>query len=160
MKTEELIRVEVHVPQHHLADLYRWAAAAQSDGFNHLDLFAETFPNLSELKEPVPFTEADDEVISNWWAKLSGSAKEAFNVMATHPNRSFTGVELAEACSSLSGPSEVAGTFNWPSRFAKKLGIGWPYLWDGETRRYSMTAAAASKLLAAVGARDDRAVGP
>jgi hypothetical protein len=74
--------------------------------------------------------------------------------LAHNAEERFTGSQLADECEALAGPSGAAGTFNWPSRYATKMGFTGPWSWDGEVNGYYMSATNAAVLLAAAKSSD------
>ena len=80
--------------------------------------------------------------------------RDALAFLAHNAEERFTGTELAAECEELAGPSGAAGTFNWPSRHARKMGFIGPWEWDYEMNAYFMPAANAAALLAAASPSD------
>lgn len=113
--------VAVKVPADRVADFYemygRWLRGEQ--------LVAEIAEETEEdsTKQRVPWDPATDlELAKTAWALFPDRAKQLFGTLIDHPDKRYTGDELAQMHSIPNGKYGVAGVLAHPGRQLRRLG--------------------------------------
>lgn len=133
-------QITVEVPQERVAEFYAWFAeflSAPTGGLGpsrpgrggpggplgpggHRG-FGHRFGG-----EPSPWSSEDSEEARWIYHKLTGGARQLFDLLIDHPNERLSGNELARRLALEKGSHGVAGVLAWPGRWCRKLGRALP----------------------------------
>ncbi len=72
--------------------------------------------------DPSPWSSEDTAQAAWIYRKLSGGARQLFDLLIDHPGERFSGNELARRLELEKGSHGVAGVLAWPGRWCRKLG--------------------------------------
>ncbi len=128
-------QITVEVPQERVAEFYAWFAeflSAPTGGLgpSRLGRGGHSGPGGRRAfgprhrfgGEPSPWSAEDSEPARWIYHKLSGGARQLFDLLIDHPNVRLSGNELARRLALEKGSHGVAGVLAWPGRWCRKLG--------------------------------------